>query len=267
MTSRELRKQRREAERKARKLEYRQNRLAATASVQHCGAGSPAGEPVAGPALVSTGPAPIPNASARLEPDEPAFFSEAKTPKRSGGPRTAHGKVASSANSFKHGLASGRVIIPGEDPAAFEALLADLLAEHAPANETEGLVVHQMAQSWWLMQRAIRIQNQAFTDTRIDTHKLALFMRYQTTHERAFYKALNALTKLKRSRDREGAVSSRRKSDPQFVSQGRRQPRPASEFVSQDSPFVWQNTPSELGRSSLGQVELGFVSSPHRQAA
>src|SRR6185437_6585160 len=76
--------------------------------------------------------------------------------------------------------------------------------------ETESLLVRQMAQSWWLTQRAIRIQDQAFTETRVDTHKLALFLRYQTTHERAFYKALNSLIKLKKER---------RKSDPEFFSQ------------------------------------------------
>ena len=48
--------------------------------------------------------------------------------------------------------------------AVFEALLSDLVKEHAPANETE---VQEMAQSWWLMPRAIRIQNEAFTENRV----------------------------------------------------------------------------------------------------
>jgi hypothetical protein len=167
MTGRELRKQRREAERKARKLEYQQNRLAAAAvaaasAQEMSGVGSLAGESVARPAFTT---------SERTGPT---------------GPRSPEGKATSSGNSLKHGLASGRVIIPGEDPAEFEALLSDLVKEHAPANETESLLIQQMAQSWWLMQRAIRIQNQAFSENRVDTHKLALFLRYQTTHERAF---------------------------------------------------------------------------------
>jgi hypothetical protein len=184
MTSRELRNQRREAERKTRKLAYQQNRAAAASASETCGAGSPAGDPVAEPAL-------------------PTRFGPT-------GPRSPEGKTIASGNSLKHGLASGRVIIPGEDPAAFEALLSDLVEEHAPVNETESLLVQQMAQSWWLMQRAIRIQNQAFTETRVDTQKLALFLRYQTTHERAFYKALNLLMKLQKER---------RNADPEFVSQ------------------------------------------------
>ena len=193
MTSRELRKQRREAERKARKLEYQQSRAAAAALEDTCRAGSPDAEPVA----------------------EPAFASPART--GATGPTTPEGKAISSANSLKHGLASGRPIIPGEDPAEFEALLSHLTNEHAPAGETESLLVRQMAQSWWLMQRAIRIQNQAFTESRVDTHKLALFLRYQTAHERAFYRALNSLKKLQKER-----LARTR----DFVSQTDREPAP-----------------------------------------
>jgi hypothetical protein len=267
MTSRELRKQRREEERKARKLAYRQSRAAAASVQETCGAGSLVGEPVAGLAYT---PSPelldefsseelaemmairarvharISAESARSS-DEPAVLSEAKTQERfrtgPTGPRSPEGKATSSGNSLKHGLASGRIIIPGEDPAEFEALLADLINEHAPANETESLLVQQMAQSWWLMQRAIRLQSQAFSENRVDTHKLALFLRYQTTHERAFYRALNTLSRLKLSRAREQAVSSSRKYHPEFVSQKSVGARHASP-VSQETP----QTQPEIGR-------------------
>jgi hypothetical protein len=65
-------------------------------------------------------------------------------------PRTPEGKLASSRNSLKHGLACAQLIIPGEDPTAFDALLADLLDEHQPANPTEQLLVQEIAQSYWL---------------------------------------------------------------------------------------------------------------------
>src|SRR5581483_7051226 len=65
------------------------------------------------------------------------------------GPTSAIGRLASSRNSLKHGLASGALILPGEDPAAFESLLDDLMKEQQPANPTEELLIHEMAQSWW----------------------------------------------------------------------------------------------------------------------
>jgi hypothetical protein len=142
------------------------------------------------------------------------------------------GKATSSGNSLKHGLASGRLIVPGEDPAGFESLLTDLAAEHAPATETEQLLVQQMAQSWWLMQRAIRFQNDAFTEMHIDAYKLALFLRYQTTHERAFYKALNTLIKIRAERRKSNPVGAMHASP---VSQNRRSTRTRNEFVSQST--------------------------------
>jgi hypothetical protein len=266
MTSRELRKQRREEERKARKLAYRQSRAAAAMAQGTCGAGEPVARPAAfepNPELLDefspedlaemmairarvharAGLTDLPEASP--EPPKTAVSKPGPT-----GPRSSEGKATSSGNSLKHGLASGRVIVPGEDPAEFEALLSDLIKEHAPANETESLLVQQMAQSWWLMQRAIRLQNQAFTETRCDTHKLALFLRYQTTHERAFYKALNTLVKLKQNRAREQAVSSRRKSKPEFVSQTAVHTPPKIEFVSQN-PLKADRSPlkADVGHS------------------
>jgi hypothetical protein len=94
---------------------------------------------------------------------------------KSTGPRTPAGKLASSGNSLKHGLAAPRLIIPGEDPSAFEALLADLLDEHQPASPTEELLVHEIAQSWWLTQRALRFQNDCFTPDGVDQKRLSLF--------------------------------------------------------------------------------------------
>ncbi|MGA8027180.1 MAG: hypothetical protein WB992_08530 [Bryobacteraceae bacterium] len=149
------------------------------------------------------------------------------------GPRTPQGKVTSSGNSLKHGLASGEIVIPGEDPAAFNALLHGLVEEHRPASPTEELLVNEMAQSYWLTQRALRFQNECFTENGVDEKRLALFLRYQTTHDRAFHKALNTLMKLRKERSR-GFVSQRSARSPEFV----RQNDPASPkigFVSQNN--------------------------------
>jgi hypothetical protein len=99
-----------------------------------------------------------------------------------GGPRTDAGKAASSKNSFKHGLASGRILIEGEDPAAFEALVADLEADYRPATETEALLVHDLAKFHWLADRAIRLQAEAFAASAWPEMPASLnvLIRYQT---------------------------------------------------------------------------------------
>jgi hypothetical protein len=178
------------------------------------------------------------------------------------GPRSMEGKLASSRNSLQHGLASGTILIPGEDPAQFEALRNDLLAEYHPATATEELLVQEMAQSFWLSQRALRFQNGCFTETGVDEKRLALFLRYQTTHERAFHKALNTLRKLQKER----ALGYQADTKSGFVSQSAARSAPGIGFVSQCGPqppssapnfgtanvnerpsdgFVWQNRRSE----------------------
>lgn len=131
---------------------------------------------------------------------EAAPFSEPKFGGRSTGPRTPEGKLASSRNSLKHGLSTGTLLIPGEDPSAFEDLRDTLLREHQPADATEEILVRELAQSYWLTQRAIRYQNECFTVDSVDEKRLALFIRYGSTHERAFHKALNAVLRLQKDR-------------------------------------------------------------------
>ena len=236
MTSRQARKERREQERKARKAAYRAGLEAVAASaplpelpleeeftpefLAHARAvrerverrladakqtAAPGAQTAESAGFVSqTAPAP---GRTRSE------INRANAA-HSTGPRSSTGKLASSRNSLKHGLASGTLIIPGEDPAAFESLLESLLAEHQPANTTEEILIQEMARSYWLTQRALGFQNECFSAEGIDEKRLALFLRYQTTHERAFHKALNMLIRLQKERRR-----AERTDTPGFVSQ------------------------------------------------
>ncbi len=82
------------------------------------------------------------------------------------------------------------------------------------------------AQSYWLRKRALYLQDQCATEPELTPaeqgKQLALFIRYQTTHERAFHCALNHALKLRpegrkaeiafESHRREEAAKSRRQS-------------------------------------------------------
>ncbi len=175
----------------------------------------------------------------------------------SSGPRTPEGKLASSRNSTKHGLASGQLIIPGEDRATFEALLHNLLDEHHPATPTEELLVTRMAQSHWLTQRAIRFQNECFTAAAVNEKQLALYLRYQTTHERAFYKALNTLIQLKKAqrRNQTGFVSQEHPARPRahagFVSHATAAAHSHPQFVRQNPPAEATPSDSQLSKEAF----------------
>jgi len=117
------------------------------------------------------------------------------------GPTTEEGKAASSRNHFSHGLCTYDnifFILPFESTEAYSLLRATLLHEHRPENETERLLVDRMAQHHWLRCRAEAFESGCFKeDGTLDDKRLALYLRYRTSHERAFHKCLNELLKLR----------------------------------------------------------------------
>ena len=108
------------------------------------------------------------------------------------GPTTEEGKAASSRNHFSHGLCTYDnifFILPFESAEAYSLLRATLLHEHRPETEIEHLLVDRMAQHHWLRSRAEAFESGCFKeDGTLDDKRLALFMRYRTSHERAFHK-------------------------------------------------------------------------------
>ncbi len=128
----------------------------------------------------------------------------APAPGHSTGPRTPVGKDRSSQNARTHGLSSLTsvfVLLPGEDPKEWVQLVDDLTNEFQPASRTERILVTDMAQSHWLTQRAINLQTSHIEDPKA----FALYLRYQTTHHRAYYRALKQLMALQKTRAVSGA--------------------------------------------------------------
>jgi hypothetical protein len=132
------------------------------------------------------------------------------------GPTTDAGKAASSMNNFRHGLAGAFRVLPSEKQAEFDQLLAALRAEHQPATITESMLVERMAEHYWLGQRALRCQHACLVDGTLtmedQSRRLSLFLRYQTTHNRAFHGCLSDLLKLRAEKRRQefGFESQRR---------------------------------------------------------
>jgi hypothetical protein len=117
------------------------------------------------------------------------------TPNASTGPRTEAGKAASSRNAVKHNLCSTR--LTGADLEQLNDIRAKLDDEWTPSTETERMLLEQMALSQWRMDRALSLELNAFDDEHIDPALLALALRYRTTAERGFYKALAELQRLR----------------------------------------------------------------------
>jgi hypothetical protein len=177
-------------------------------------------------------------------------MSQTNTENPKGGPRTAEGKAASSRNSFKHGLASGQILIEGEDPDAFDALVADLEADYQPATETEALLVHDLAKFHWLMDRAIRLQALAFASAAFASAvpeipaSLNVLIRYQTTNQRAFQTTLKSLQAVQKERKAAEERTER------FVSQKPAEAPEEDEDFTSGPPEGWFNGTEFLARYS-----------------
>jgi hypothetical protein len=123
------------------------------------------------------------------------------------GPTSQEGLEASSwVNAWRHGLAvkdhERFSLLMDENREKFDELQQRLNDEHLPTSETEILLVRHMAQSEWLRARALRLQNDLLQDAgkNVDPAKLAIFLRYETTHERNFHRSLKELLTFRQQR-------------------------------------------------------------------
>ena len=120
------------------------------------------------------------------------------------GAKSPESKATCAQNHTIHGLArheNGNFkILTSEDATTFEAFKQSLIEEHAPNTPTQSILVTNMAQSHWLAQRAQRLQDFCIdpdTGAVVDDKKFSLYVRYQTTHTRAFHRCLQDLLKLR----------------------------------------------------------------------
>ena len=117
------------------------------------------------------------------------------------GPTSEEGKAISSRNRTSHGLsyeAFTFCLLPWEDIGAYSKLYAEFLSEHQPETQTEKALVERLTQHHWLRNRAAFFESQCFSeDGSVDEKRLALYMRYRTSHERGFHKCLSELLKLR----------------------------------------------------------------------
>jgi hypothetical protein len=136
-------------------------------------------------------------------------------PGASTGPTSEEGKAVSSRNAVKHNLCSKK--LSGADLEEFNEVRAKLEEEWEPSSETERMLLEQMALSQWRMGRALEFELAVFDqesgfgrstgdrcrcaepESTFDASALALVLRYRTTAERAFYKALTELQRLRAS--------------------------------------------------------------------
>ena len=128
------------------------------------------------------------------------------------GPRTPAGKERASNNATLHGGTSQKLIIPGELPSDFDALLNTLLTDHRPDTTESRIWVENVAKANWYLWRRQSAYNAIETALYAeqpsealwsDAHlkRLSLADRYNTQAERALKRAqsyLDSRSKIQR---------------------------------------------------------------------
>ena len=72
---------------------------------------------------------------------------------KSTGPRSVEGKSASRFNALKHGMDAASIVIPGEDPAVYDSLVAQYLHEYRPQSASESFHIDTMIRADWQKRR------------------------------------------------------------------------------------------------------------------
>ena len=142
---------------------------------------------------------------------------------KSTGPRSAEGKAASRFNALKHGLDAQSIILPGEDPADYEALAHDYDRSHNPTTLTERFHVDTMIRADWQKRRLQLVEADLYRTVLAENpgaslasallsaspaaKLLARVQRQLAAFERAWYRAHRELCRARRhSEDNEIAA-------------------------------------------------------------
>jgi hypothetical protein len=138
---------------------------------------------------------------------------------RSTGPRTDDGKAKTRQNALRHGLCAGVPLMSDENDEEVQDLLATLREEHQPVGATEEILVYKMAEHFFYGKRASYLLSEQldWADKGAENaRQIALMLRYHTTADRGYYKALNELRKIQKERQLQeiGSVSQNAQTPP-----------------------------------------------------
>lgn len=130
------------------------------------------------------------------------------------GPRTDAGKQRSSLNAIRHGLTAQTIVLPSEDPAAYQAHRRQFFEEYQPTSATETQLVQELIDTSWRLNRIplleaellARAANPPDEQARIDfdivdAHRLIASINVQGTRlSRQFQKTLDKLRVIQAER-------------------------------------------------------------------
>ncbi len=148
------------------------------------------------------------------------------------GPLSAEASAALSPNAVAHGLTAKHVVLRHEDYVHYSELRAGIVMEYRPHTPQEHRIADQIAQNYWRLLRCRRVEtatfenrlgtlknrfdidpNQSFNDDAgisvcmaNDSRDFDVLRRYETSIERAWYRAIRELRAAQRERRKYNAA-------------------------------------------------------------
>jgi hypothetical protein len=118
---------------------------------------------------------------------------------KSHGPKTSEGKATSSLNSVRYGFSAAHLLLPGENPDAYEEFVSEWFTSLAPSTMPEAASVAQLSDTAWKLERLSRVENGRMrARLEEELEKTAEFKRYDNTRMalamvRGFVEAVEAI--------------------------------------------------------------------------
>jgi hypothetical protein len=147
--------------------------------------------------------------------------------------------------TMKRGLCINDLFIEGENRNAYHDMFQGFLEDFKPVNTIELALVQEMAECYWLRERALRYQVDAFWhmhhkgEHRAAPRELLVLIRYQSSNERSFHRALETLQKMQKQRLKQRQSPASGNAPGEGLAQAKPQKQtnsPKPEFVSQIAP-------------------------------
>jgi hypothetical protein len=180
-------------------------------------------------------------------PSQKQIEANRRNARKSTGPITEAGKAVAKFNALRHGMTAESAVLPYEDHLAYAMLREALLSHYAPANIAEEMLVDVLANSYWRLLRARRVETSTMklgiqalkqrnginpAPSNKDDDALAVFFaddndnmrnqeRYHGTIERSYFRAVETLRKVQNNRlrgERRTTASTSRSNENGFVS-------------------------------------------------
>jgi hypothetical protein len=177
---------------------------------------------------------------------------------QSAGTKTPEGIQKSSMNALRHGLTAKALVLTNESHAQYDALEAQYVARFQPADGVEMDLVNDMVTSRWRLRRIWSMQTAAF-DLKMDQMELEiaekftsidqptrtvvafssmannekslqLLLRYETTYNRMYNRAMKTLQDLQKDHVNQApsTMSEELRNDPKPAEPAPEPPRPAA---------------------------------------